>query len=77
MTDLKEEAQRDIPTKEAIDLYLDDLVRLTTIQLKEALALGNTEHTIDVLTNIRYKAERIQDMVELADIEKEEGEEGE
>jgi hypothetical protein len=45
--------------------------------LKEALALGNTEHTIDVLTNIRYKAERIQDMVELADIEKEEGEEGE
>ena len=58
MTDLKEEAQRDIPTKEAIDLYFDDLVRLTTIQLKEALALGNTEHTIDVLTNIRYKGQR-------------------
>jgi len=42
--------------------------------MKEALALGNTKRTIDVLANIRYKAERIQDMIELADIEKEEGE---
>ena len=77
MTEEKEGSQ-EISTKEAtIDSFYDDLIRLTTIQLKEALALGNTEHTIDVLTNIRYKAERIQDMVELADIEKGEGEEGE